>query len=214
MGREIVVDRSHLWNEDDVRVVLERGKGTSLVRGVELLTLEEWGGMGCKDFCWHGFSTLTLSKVVVLDLSKSQISRLSQAGHRFENLWELILTDCEFISKELPDFGVSWKNLEKLECTRVYQQPHKPHNPQPPSVRGVNDASGVYRQPHEPHPPRPPLVRGADGASECIGSLMSLTRLDLGWCGGLTALPKSIGSLNLPRPSWVRGTDGAFGVYP
>ncbi|KAI5082102.1 hypothetical protein GOP47_0001845 [Adiantum capillus-veneris] len=128
MGREIVEHshkniwkRSHLWNEDDVRLVLQHEKGTSLVRGVKLLTLEEGEEWGVKSFAgmdflrflvlsgnghitgnfclfpkelrwfqWHWCpleflpSKLTLSKVVVLDLSKSQISSLCQGGHRFE----------------------------------------------------------------------------------------------------------------------------------
>ncbi|KAI5079506.1 hypothetical protein GOP47_0004985 [Adiantum capillus-veneris] len=129
MGREIVVERSHenvwecshLWHEDDVRFVLQHEKGTSSVRGVKLLTLEEgreeWGvksfaGMDSLRFLllsgnahitgdfslfpkelrwfqWHRcplefLPSQLLSKVVVLDLSKSQISSLSQGGHMFE----------------------------------------------------------------------------------------------------------------------------------
>ncbi|KAI5059358.1 hypothetical protein GOP47_0025677 [Adiantum capillus-veneris] len=150
MGREIVVERSHknigkrshLWNEVDVRRVLKKENGTSLVRGVKLLTFEEWdvksfAGMAflrflvlsgdfsffpkeLRWFQWHSCplhflpAQLTLSKVVVLDLSKSQISSLSQGGHRFENLQDLILTDCELIySQRTSSFRCLLKKLRE-----------------------------------------------------------------------------------------------------
>ncbi|KAI5079362.1 hypothetical protein GOP47_0004841 [Adiantum capillus-veneris] len=226
MGREIVVERSHenvwershLWNEDDVRVGLEGGKGTSVVRGLKLLTLEEgqdkwavksFAGMDflrflvlsgnghitgdfslfpkeLRWFQWHSCplkflpSQLTLRKVVVLDLSYSQISRLSQGGHKFENLRELILTHCEFMHEELPGFGVSCKNLEKLDLSNCEHLESVPESIGSLASLASLDLGGC---------------RGLTALPESIGSLASLARLDLGGCRGLTALPESIGSL-------------------
>ncbi|KAI5079740.1 hypothetical protein GOP47_0005752 [Adiantum capillus-veneris] len=239
MGREIVVERSHknvwershLWNEDEVRVVLQHEKGTSLVRGVKLLTLEEgreeWGvksfagmdflrflvlsGNGhitgnfslfpkeLRWFQWHWCpleflpSQLTLSKVVVLDLSWSQISSLSQGGHRFENLRELVLIGCKFICKELPDFGVSCKNLEKLDLSNCRHLKSVP--------KGIGCLTSLTRLDFT-------KCKGLTVLPESIGSLRSLTLLDLNMCEGLTVLPESIGSLRSLSRLNLRGCRG------
>ncbi|KAI5079539.1 hypothetical protein GOP47_0005018 [Adiantum capillus-veneris] len=227
---DLLRDMGHLWNEDDVRLILQHEKGTSLVRGVKLLNLEEGEEWGVKSFAgmdflrflvlsgnghitgnfslfpkelrwfqWHRCpleflpSQLTLSKVVVLDLSWSQISSLSPGGHRFENLWELILIGCKFIRKELPDFGVSCKNLEKLDLS------NRGHLKSIPN--GIGCLTSLTRLD----------LAGCEGLMmlpECIGSLSSLTRLHLNTCEGITMLPESIGSLRSLTLLDLNGCEG------